>query len=554
LTEQAAGTDPNDDDTDDDGLLDGQELATGNFGGQQVISTVAFGAFSVYAADIDGDGDMDVVSASKNDGQIAWYENTDGAGTFGGEQVISNLASGALSVFVADVDMDGDPDVLSASSDDDKIAWYENTDGAGTFGGQQVISTLADRPFSVYAADLDGDGDVDVISGSVNDDEVAWYENTDGAGTFGGQQVISTLADYPFSVFAADLDGDGDMDVLSASTDDDEISWFENTDGAGTFGGQQVISSLADAAFSVFAADLDGDTDLDVLSASGFDSKIAWYENTDGAGTFGGQQVISAFVNNGATSVFAADVDGDGDMDVLAASANDDEIAWYENTNGAGTFGAQQLISVLADGARAVHPVDVDGDGDLDVLSASHDDNKIAWYEQLNLADPLDSDSDDDGLSDGDEVLIHLTNPFESDSDGDGLSDGEEVSVIGTNPLDPDTDADGFCDGPISVDPCSAGDNCPLHASADQTNSDAHPAGDVCQCGDVTNDGVVDETDLLRAREQLVGATLTGTFVASRCSVIGPGDGCDTSDTFRLARYLAGDSDAINMTCSAYTE
>jgi len=130
LTEQAAGTDPLDNDTDDDGLLDGQELATGNFGGQQVISTVAFGAFSVHAADIDGDGDMDVVSASLNDAEIAWYENTDGAGTFGSEQVISNLASGALSVFVADVDMDGDPDVLSASSNDDKIAWDENTDGA----------------------------------------------------------------------------------------------------------------------------------------------------------------------------------------------------------------------------------------------------------------------------------------------------------------------------------------------------------------------------------------------------------------------------------------
>ena len=134
------------------------------------------------------------------------------------------------------MDGDGDLDVLSASQADDKIAWYENTDGAGSFGSQQVISTAADEARSVFAADVDGDGDLDVLSASEVDDKIAWYENTDGAGSFGSQQVISTAADGARSVFAADVDGDGDLDVLSASADDDEIAWYENTDGAGSFG------------------------------------------------------------------------------------------------------------------------------------------------------------------------------------------------------------------------------------------------------------------------------------------------------------------------------
>ena len=196
--------------------------------------------------------------------------------------MISTAADGASSVFAADVDGDGDLDVLSASVSDDKIAWYENTDGAGSFGGQQVISTAADGARSVFAADVDGDGDLDVLSASADDDKIAWYENTDGAGSFGTQQVISTAADGARSVFAADVDGDGDLDVLSASSVDDKIAWYENTDGAGTFGAQQVISTAADAAGSVFAADVDGDGDLDVLSASVVDDKIAWYENRGG--------------------------------------------------------------------------------------------------------------------------------------------------------------------------------------------------------------------------------------------------------------------------------
>ena len=255
----------------------------GNFGPQQVITVLADGALSVYTADLDGDGDMDVLSASIEDDKIAWYENTDGQGTFGDQQVITVLADGALSVYTADLDSDGDMDVLSASFEDDKIAWYENTDGQGTFGDQQVITVIADRARSVYAADLDNDGNMDVLSASSFDDKIAWYENTGGQGTFGDQQVITVIADGANSVYAADLDNDGDMDVLSASSYDHKIAWYENTDGQGTFGDQQVITVLADWARSVYAADLDSDGDMDVLSATYSatynDDKIAWYPN-----------------------------------------------------------------------------------------------------------------------------------------------------------------------------------------------------------------------------------------------------------------------------------
>ena len=359
--------------------------ASVSFGAQQIISAVANGANSVFVADVDGDGDLDVLSASFWDSKIAWYENVDGLGAFGSEQVITTTASDARAVFAADLDGDGDVDVLSASSLDNKIAWYENTDGLGTFGPRQTIENQADEARAVIAADLDGDSDMDVLSASLADDTIAWYENTDGAGSFGPQLVISTAADGPITIFTADLDGDSDLDVLSASSNDNKIAWYENTDGLGTFGPQQIIFAGALGAWSVFAADVDGDGDVDVLSASFFDGTVAWYENTDGMGTFGPQLPISTAVP-AAIAVFAADMDLDGDFDVITGALGD-RISWHTNL-GAGSFGSPQLVSAAGDGSSSVFVADLDGDGVPDVAGASNFYDEISWYENL-LAIPV---------------------------------------------------------------------------------------------------------------------------------------------------------------------
>jgi hypothetical protein len=318
---------------------------------------------------------------------VGWYENQ-GGGNFGPQQVIidntkADSADGCFSVFATDLNGNGDTDVLSACGLGDEVARYVNH-GGGNFGPQpqQAITTNVDRPFNVYATDLDGDSDADVLSASSKDDKIAWYKNQ-GGGNFGPQQVISTNTDYARSVYAIDLDGDGDADVLSASSADDKIAWYENK--GGSFGPQQVITTNAKGARCVYATDLDGDGDADVLSASYDDDKIAWYENQ--GGSFGPQQAITTNAD-GAQGVYAKDLDGDGDADVLSASQNDDKIAWYENQGG-GSFGPQQVITTNAVRAFDVYAKDLDGDGDQDVLSASALDDKIAWYENKSIPLPV---------------------------------------------------------------------------------------------------------------------------------------------------------------------
>ncbi len=364
--------------------------SSAQFGEQQIISTYAANARGVYAADLDGDGDMDVLSASEGDDKVAWYENLDGLGDFGSQQIITESLHAAVDVYTADLDGDGDKDVLVAAKgynqNDSKIVWYENIDGLGNFGSQQNISLLANGAISVYAIDLDGDGDMDVLSASFSDNKIAWYENTDGLGNFGSQQIISNIALSARDVYAADLDGDGDMDVIAAAPGTAEVIWFENTDGLGNFGAEQVITNNALGVLSVYAIDIDGDDDMDVLAASTSGNKVAWYENLDGLGNFGTEQIITTGLERERV-VYAADLDNDGDIDVLSAYQEDlsGEIVWYENLDGQGTFGSHQVITTEAAAPRDVYVTDIDNDGDLDVLSASTVDYKIAWYENLTI-------------------------------------------------------------------------------------------------------------------------------------------------------------------------
>lgn len=341
------------------------------------ISSTASAPFGVFTADIDGDGDPDVLSASRSDNTVAWYENTNGDGSAWTPHAITTSAMGANAVFAADMDQDGDLDVLAASKDDDTVAWYEN-DGSGGTWTKHLITTSANGAYSVFAADVDGDGDVDALSASYLDSTVAWYAN-DGTGGTWTPHVITSAASTALSVVAADVNGDGRMDVLSASYSDNKIAWYDNTTGDGSTWSPHVISTSAAHANSVFTADLDGDGDLDALSASSADNKVAWYENTSGDGSTWSPHVISTSAAR-AKAVFAADVDADGDMDALSASRVDTKIAWYENTSGDGSTWTTHTITTGAGGAEFVFAADVDGDGDVDALSANSSANTVDWY------------------------------------------------------------------------------------------------------------------------------------------------------------------------------
>ncbi|MDP6011916.1 MAG: VCBS repeat-containing protein, partial [Candidatus Poseidoniaceae archaeon] len=187
------------------------------------------------------------------------------------------------------------------------------------------------------------------------DDDIVWWENT---ATFSFDPTwssanIATSADRAMDVYVADMDNDGDLDIVSASYKDDTIAWYENDGASNPSWTASNIATSANGAESVFVADMDNDGDMDIVSASGSDNTIAWYEN-DGAADPSWTAADIATSADGAVYVFVADMDNDGDLDIVSASVIDDAIAWYENDGAADPSWTAADIATDADGARGV--------------------------------------------------------------------------------------------------------------------------------------------------------------------------------------------------------
>ncbi|PVW15679.1 T9SS type A sorting domain-containing protein [Marixanthomonas spongiae] len=365
-----------------------------SFSSANIINSEVRNVNAVSAEDLDGDGNNDILVCYTNvsGSFISWFKNMDGTGAFGAEQHITNGVGQSFSIVAADIDNDGDMDVLATSFDNRLVMWFENTDGQGNFGPQQPIDDngTGAGAHSTIAADVDDDGDMDVIA-AFDLDFLAWYENTDGQGSFGPRQVITNIATNARSIQTADFDGDGDLDIATSSSGNITVAWFENTDGQGTFGPEHIIAGAASAVITIFAVDMDGDGDMDIIKGTNATDEIAWHENIDGEGNFGPSQIITTeaeFVRD----VVAIDVDNDGNMDVISASSSDNKIAWYKNLNGTGSFGVQQIIDSNLENPRTVYATDLDGDGYPDAISGTRyngpeTDFRLVWYKNQTYLD-----------------------------------------------------------------------------------------------------------------------------------------------------------------------
>lgn len=298
-----------------------------------VIQNNIYSAHSVYSGDFDDDGDLDIVAAAYI-GQpgVFWLRNDGGNPVSWSKFPIAHSFINAHEVYTHDIDLDNDLDVIAASSDLNTIAWWEN-DGADTTEWEmQIISDEVELAKSVRVGDIDGDGDQDVVGVAITAHDILWWENN------GAQPIewIKHVVDPNFigahKVELVDMDDDTDLDVLCAGYLGHQVAWWRNTLQDSIVWEKELIGSGVINACAAVAKDLDDDGDLDVVAtAQGSDEIIIWYNN-NGLATSWTRTVLSSNLER-PWPLLICDIDGDSDIDVFSASSHNgnEEVFWWKN-------------------------------------------------------------------------------------------------------------------------------------------------------------------------------------------------------------------------------
>jgi hypothetical protein len=309
---------------------------------------------SVYASDLDNDGDLDLAVANwMNDGTVSILMNN-GDGTF---QAPVTYPAGILPVAVVSADFNGDNYNDLAVSNNAGIAILTNN-GDGTF--PDTARYFINSPSSCLSAmDLDGDGDIDLAVGLSSTSMLTILIN-DGAGNF--QLGESYFMDYsPVRITAVDLNADSDNDL--AVVTNGWVAIFLNN-GDSTF--QPDTHHISSDPVSVAAADLDGDGDQDLAIAS-YGGPVRVYWNT-GNGTFGDPGYFDVYST--LSSIVAAPLDADDDYDLITTCPDAGKVSLLRN-NDDGTF--QFHVDLNVGGSPcSIFAADLDGDGDNDLAVANY--------------------------------------------------------------------------------------------------------------------------------------------------------------------------------------
>lgn len=331
--------------------------------------------------------------------------------TFAEHQVGGSSYDQVRAMEAIDLDEDGDVDIVSVSDVLNDLTWWENN-GSESFT-ERTIDGSIDGIYDVKVIDIDGDGDKDIAFSAANTPKTGWYEN-DGSENF--TQRLLNASYQGTCVDAADVDGDTDIDIVSCKYGT-SIIWWEN-DGSESFT-EHTVSTGNTTPIDIKAIDLDEDGDMDVIATWQTGNKVLWFDN-NGSESFTQRTIDSAITTPWFMDV--GDVDDDGDYDVVAASITNDNFILYTN-DGSESF-TESIVGSLND-ASGVWIGDVDGDGDQDIAGIGNASNTVLWFDN-NGSESFTSRTVNASFEQGHRIQI-------IDIDGDGDQDVVTAGVTNNN-------------------------------------------------------------------------------------------------------------------------
>ncbi len=330
-------------------------------------------------ADIDKDGDLDIVLGS-NAGTLWWYENIDGKAFT--QHSIGDFALSDKGGITIDIDGDGYLDQVSGGS------WYKNPGNKD--GEWKRFENGGIYPYDMQAADLDGDGTMEIISTSQQDGTYIYFPGSKPEKKWKSEELGAGVPGGIAPQGIGDIDGDGDMDIVRSNI------WFNNLEGNAKKWSEKKTLRFVHyqdkyaLSSRVFVTDMDGDGDMDVIQSEANipDGSLAWHENKDGRGVNWYLHPVGTKTNQDLHSLCVADFDNDGDLDIFSGGGPMTKDLYkrcfiWENKDGEGVKWEQKEVLFKQECMDAMVG-DIDGDGDIDIIGKPWKGNTV-WILRNNL-------------------------------------------------------------------------------------------------------------------------------------------------------------------------
>lgn len=354
--------------------------------GQQTKYSVGATPRFIYAADLNNDKNIDLVTCNwTSPGSISVLIG-DGNGTFQPE-VAYPVDSNPESIFAADFNKDGNLDLVTANTFGSNVP-PDNSfsvllgNGDGTF--QPAVDHAAGwGPVHVFPADFNGDGNLDLAAGNVYSDNVSVLLGK-GDGTF-FDQVFYPIEHYSHGIFSADFNNDGKIDIVASNRGggNNNISMLKGK-GDGTFDPKINYPTGIFPTF-LFSSDFNRDGFLDLVSAHYTSSFVDVLLNK-GDGTFDTPTQYNTG-GNGTRSVFCADFNNDNLFDIVATNKDSDTLSILYG-KGDGTFDSP-IVYDTGDYPIIVFAADFNNDGALDLATANYQGNDVSILLGLPVPTPV---------------------------------------------------------------------------------------------------------------------------------------------------------------------